>query len=144
MNEWRYFRCIDHDDEMWTVINCRLVSNNSQNSKKLNFTIITDFFFCIFRTRESSNFNHFFSLDMTIAFIKNQLTDSSLFTFRVLLLIFACCTIYTQKRIHTNTLPVSSRSLSGLRFSTELRFDGIGKLGFGRFCKAAKACCTAS
>lgn len=41
-------------------------------------------------------------------------------------------------------LPESSRSRSGLRFSTELRFDGIGKLGFGRFLSAAKACCTAS
>ncbi len=37
-------------------------------------------------------------------------------------------------------LPESSRSLSGLRFSTELRFDGIGKLGFGLFFNAAKAC----
>lgn len=42
------------------------------------------------------------------------------------------------------TLPESSLSLSGLRFKTELRFDGIGKLGFGRFFNAAKACCTAS
>lgn len=43
-----------------------------------------------------------------------------------------------------NNLPESSRSLSGLRFSTELLFDGIGKLGFGLFFNAAKACCTAS
>lgn len=47
-------------------------------------------------------------------------------------------------RIVDDRLPESSRSRSGLRFSTELRFDGIGKLGFGRFFKAAKACWTAS
>lgn len=38
------------------------------------------------------------------------------------------------------SLPESSRSLSGLRFNTELLFDGIGKFGFGRFLSAAKAC----
>lgn len=42
------------------------------------------------------------------------------------------------------SLPVSSRSLSGLRLRTELRLDGMGKLGFGRFFIAANACCTAS
>lgn len=41
-------------------------------------------------------------------------------------------------------LPESSRFRSGLRLSTELRFDGIGKLGFGRFFNAASACWTAS
>ena len=45
---------------------------------------------------------------------------------------------------HLEDLPESSRSRSGLLLSTELRFDGIGKLGFGRFFSAAKACCTAS
>lgn len=49
-----------------------------------------------------------------------------------------------RKKIIKYNLPESSLSLSGLRFSTELRFDGIGKLGFGRFLNAAKACCTAS
>jgi hypothetical protein len=42
------------------------------------------------------------------------------------------------------SLPESSCSRSGLRFSTELRLEGIGKLGFGRFFNAANACCTAS
>jgi hypothetical protein len=45
---------------------------------------------------------------------------------------------------HQINLPESSLSRSGLRLKTELRFDGIGKLGFGRFFKAANACCTAS
>lgn len=57
------------------------------------------------------------------------------------------CTIKEKKQQTTDCdlfLPVSSRVLSGLRLSTELRFDGIGKLGFGRFFNAASACCTAS
>lgn len=42
-------------------------------------------------------------------------------------------------------LPESfSSPRSGLRLKTDERFDGIGRLGFGRFFKAAKACCTAS
>lgn len=96
----------------------------------------------IFLTRESSNFNHF---DMTTRVFRIKLNQQIRNCFYYFFSAFVCCTVcFTQMRIHEFTLPVSSRSLSGLRFSTELRFDGIGKLGFGRFFKAARACCTAS
>lgn len=49
-----------------------------------------------------------------------------------------------QEQNNYSLLPESSRSFSGLRFKTELRLDGIGKLGLGRFFNAANACCTAS
>lgn len=52
--------------------------------------------------------------------------------------------VYALFYLSVISSPVSSLSRSGLRLSTELRFDGIGKLGFGRFFNAAKACCTAS
>lgn len=96
-----------------------------------------------FLTRESSNFNHF---DMTTRVFSKKLNKQirNCFFFACLFLLSSVAQFFTQMRIHEFTLPVSSRSLSGLRFSTELRFDGIGKLGFGRFFKAARACCTAS
>lgn len=47
------------------------------------------------------------------------------------------------QHIHKNS-PLSCLTRSGLLAITDVLLDGIGRDGFGWFCMAAKACCTAS